>query len=137
MQLSKQKVFDFVVLVFRWFLAFYMVNYGWAKLFGAQFGLANTQILDTPVKDVNTFYLAWHLFSLSKVFNVVVGLSQILGAVLIVVNPTALIGALVLLPILVQIFLIDIAFTTSQFGYALPLRLAAMIFCDLIGSVIL
>ncbi len=109
-----------------------MVYYGFGKLVGNQFGHRSVEILNTPLKDVDKFNLAWHLFSLDKTFDMVVGASQMIGAVLIVINRTALVGALVLLPILGQIFLIDVAFTTDMFGAALPVRLSGMILADLL-----
>ena len=109
-----------------------MAEYGFSKLTGDQFGHRSVEILNMPLKDVDKFHLAWHLFSLDKTFDIFVGLSQIIGAVLIAINRTALVGALMLLPILGQIFLIDIAFTTSMFGAALPIRLSCMILSDLL-----
>lgn len=129
---SKQKIFDFLVLVLRWYLAYYMIEYGWDKMTGAQFGHRSAEILNTPLKDVDKFNLAWQLFSLDKTFNIALGLTQILGGILIVINRTALVGALVLLPILAQIFLVDLAFTTGVFGSALPIRLLGMISADLL-----
>lgn len=107
-----------------------MADYGFAKLMGDQFGHRSIEILNTPLKDVDKFNLAWHLFSLDRSIDVVVGVLQIIGAILIVINRTVLVGALLLLPILVQIFLIDLAFTTNTFGFALPIRLSCMIFSD-------
>lgn len=113
-------------------MAYYMADYGYSKMTGDQFGQRSVEILNTPLKDVDKFHLAWHLFSLDKTFDNVVGLTQILGAVLIVFNRTALLGTLILLPILGQIFLIDLAFTTNIFGAALPIRLSCMILADLL-----
>ena len=126
------QIADFAILALRWYLAFYMIDYGWGKMTGGQFQVHDPAILEKPIKEIDEFYIAWHLFSLSKTFNVVVGLSQIIGGVLIVINRTVLIGAFLLLPILFQIFLIDVAFTTNMFGSALPVRLAGMIFSDLV-----
>ena len=109
-----------------------MVDYGIGKLTGEQFGHRSVEILNTPLKDVDKFHLALHLFSLDRTFDIVVGVSQIIGAVLIVINRTALVGALMLLPILGQIFLVDLAFTTNMFGAALPIRLGCMILSDLL-----
>ena len=132
LKISKEKFFDFVVLVLRWYLAYYMFNYGWGKMIGEQFGSRSVEILNTPLKDVDKFNLAWHLFSLDKTFDIVIGIMQIIGAVLIVFNRTVLVGALMLLPILGQIFLIDLAFTTNMFGAALPIRLVCMLLSDLL-----
>ena len=107
-----------------------MLDYGWGKMTGGQFGVHDPKILEQPLKDVDKFYLAWHLFSLSKAFDVIVGVFQIIGGLLLVFNRTVLLGCLLLLPILFQILLVDIAFTTNMFGAALPLRLTIMILCD-------
>ncbi|MGE0637368.1 MAG: hypothetical protein AB7P01_13070 [Bacteroidia bacterium] len=132
MKLTREQVFDFAILTLRWYLAYYMADYGFSKLTGDQFGHRSVEILNTPLKDVDKFNLAWHLFSLDRTFDIVVGLTQIIGAVLIVINRTVLIGALMLLPILGQIFLVDLAFTTNMFGPALPIRLSCMILSDLL-----
>lgn len=109
-----------------------MVDYGISKMTGNQFGHRSAEILNTPLKDVGKFDLAWQLFSMDTTFDIVVGITQILGAILIVINRTALVGAILLLPILGQIFLIDLAFTMDMFGASLPIRLACMIFADLL-----
>ncbi|AMS27660.1 hypothetical protein AEM51_12180 [Bacteroidetes bacterium UKL13-3] len=132
LKLSKEKFFDFAILVLRWYLSYYMFDYGWGKMTGDQFGHRSVEILNTPLKDVDKFHLAWYLFSLDKTFDIVIGLMQIIGAVLIVVNRTVLVGALLLLPILGQIFLVDLAFTSNMFGAALPIRLVCMILSDLL-----
>jgi len=107
-----------------------MLDYGIGKLAGEQFGVHDPRILDMPVKQVDRFYLAWHLFGLSRPFNVIVGLFQIVGAALILFNRTAIIGALFLLPIILTIFFIDLAFTSNVFGAALTIRLLCMILSD-------
>jgi hypothetical protein len=132
LKLTKAQIIDFLVLTLRWYLAYYMFDYGWAKIAGDQFGVFDPSLLNKPLKEIDKFHLAWHLFSLDRSFNMIVGIMQILGAVLIVFNRTVLLGALFLLPILGQIFLIDLAFTTNTFGPALPLRLAGMLISDLL-----
>ncbi|HNS13211.1 MAG TPA: DoxX family membrane protein, partial [Bacteroidia bacterium] len=124
---SKSQIVDFTILVLRWYLAVYMFTYGWGKLTGWQFGISNMELLEKPLKEVDRFYLAWYLFSLSKSFNIVVGLLQIIGSILVVINRTVILGVFFLIPILFQILLIDISFTTNYFGAALPLRLTMML----------
>lgn len=125
-KISKEQIIDFIVLVLRWYLGYYMLKYGLSKLIDGQF-VRSEEILNTPLKDIDKFNLAWYLFSLDKTFNVIIGLSQIIGAVLIIYNRTVLLGAIVLIPILAQIFLVDVSFTTEIFGSALPIRLLGML----------
>ncbi len=127
--MNKEKIYYYLILSFRWYLAFYMLNYGYGKMFGGQFHV-KPEILNQPLKSVDSFYVAWHLFSRSSFFNISIGLTQCFGAILIVINRTKLIGAFVLLPVLINIFIIDVAFTTKMLSYGLPIRLFGMIICD-------
>lgn len=130
MKISKEDAFDFFVLVLRCYLAFYMIDYGWSKISGGQFTLHDLHLTEKPIKDIDNFYVAWYLFGRSKVFNVVIGLIQITASILILIPRTKLIGALALLPILANIFLIDACFTVNIFGFALPVRLGGMLIAD-------
>jgi hypothetical protein len=130
MKISKEQAINFIIQVFQWYLAIYMIDYGWGKIFGDQFGIS-AQNAAKPIKELDNFYVAWYLFGQSKMFNALVGMSQIAGSIFILLPRTKLFGALILLPILVNIFLIDACFTTNMFGVALPIRLTGMIFCDL------
>lgn len=127
MKISKQQFVDFAILCLRYYLAYYMITYGWSKMTGGQFGVHDPAILEQPLSQVNEFYIAWYLFSLSPTFNIVAGGTQVLGGILIVIHRTALLGTLILLPVLVQIFLVDVSFTTDMFGSALVVRLAGML----------
>lgn len=131
MKLTKEQVFDFAILALRWYLAYFMVEYGISKLIDNQYAARNSKFFDTPLRDIDTFSLAWYLFfGTSKFFPISGGVLQLVGAALLVYNRTTIIGAFFILPILVQIFIIDVSYTTQAFGPALPLRLAAMIFSD-------
>lgn len=132
MTLNQERAIDFTVLLLRWYLAYYMIDYGWSKMTGGQFGVQDAAILNKPLKEVDKFHLAWYLFGLDKSFDIINGLFQIAGGLLIIYNRTALLGALMLLPILGQIFLVDLAFTTNMFGPALVIRLAGMMVADLL-----
>ena len=130
-KISKAQIFDFIILVLRWYLGYYMLKYGFSKLIDGQF-VRSEEILNTPLKDIDKFNLAWYLFSLDKTFNIIVGLSQIITALLIIYNRTVILGVIMLIPILAQIFLVDVSYSTEMFGSALPLRLIGMLISTLL-----
>jgi hypothetical protein len=130
MKVTREEVYQFIELVFRWYLAFYMIDYGYSKLTDGQFHISDENAAK-PIHDLDKFYIAWYLFSLSPLFKLIVGTSQVIGGLLILIPRTKLIGALILLPILAHIFLIDVCFTTGVFGYNLPVRLFGMIMVDI------
>ena len=130
--MTKEKIIDFGILALRWYLVFYMIKYGWSKLTLSQFEVYDPSILENPIKDIDSFYVAWHLFGRSTFFNVTTGILEIIGGLLLIFNRTVLIGALIVLSILAQILIIDIAFTTGVHGFALPIRIGGMILADLL-----
>ncbi|SNR14686.1 DoxX family membrane protein [Tenacibaculum jejuense] len=129
--MKKQKTIDFSILSLRWYLIFYMISYGWSKLTFSQFGVHDPSIIEQPMKSIDSFYVAWHLFARSNFFNIVSGLIEILGAILLLFNRTTIIGALIILSVLVQILIINISFTTGVHGFGLPFRITGMIIADI------
>jgi hypothetical protein len=78
--------------VCRWTTALILLQYGFAKLFGAQFTILDSQ-LDTPMGMVSGFWLTWYYFDYSPIMGNLVGLVQIgLGAALALPR-TVLLGA--------------------------------------------
>jgi len=130
--LKKEKIIDFGVLGLRWYLVFYMISYGWSKLTLSQFGVHDASILEQPLKNIDSFYVAWHLYGRSSFFNISTGILEIIGGTLLIFNRTVLIGALLVLSILAQILIIDIAFTTGVHEFSLPVRIGGMILADLL-----
>ncbi|WP_298423705.1 DoxX family membrane protein [uncultured Kordia sp.] len=130
--MKKEKIIDFGVLALRWYLVFYMISYGWSKLTLSQFGVHDSSILEQPIKDIDSFYVAWHLYGRSTFFNISTGIIEIIGGILLIFNRTVLIGALIVLSILAQILIIDIAFTTNIHGLGLPIRISGMIIANLL-----
>jgi len=128
---TKEKAIDFIVLSLRWYLIYYMFTYGWAKLTLSQFGVYDDAILATPMQEVDVFYLAWHLHGKSVFFNYTTGIIEIIGALLLIYNRTALLGTLLTLITLGQILIFDIAFTTNMHGAALVVRVSGMILAGL------
>ena len=93
----------------RWVSAVLLIVYGFAKLNGSQFTVLDSEI-SKPMGDVSGFWLTWYYFGYSKVYGTVIALTQIGGAILITIPQTALAGALLLLPVVVNIILIDVFF---------------------------
>jgi hypothetical protein len=93
--------------VARWFAAGVILLYGFAKLNGSQFTVLDSE-LDKPMGTVSGFWLTWYYFGYSTVYGSIVALAQIVGGVLLTFRRTSLAGALLLLPILINIILVDV-----------------------------
>jgi hypothetical protein len=91
----------------RWFAVVMAILYGFAKLNGSQFTVLDSE-LARPMGEVSGFWLTWYYFGYSPIYGNLIALCQIGGGLLLAWPRTALLGALVMLPIFVNIVLIDV-----------------------------
>lgn len=108
----------------RYFVALFMLLYGFAKLNGAQFTILDSE-LDRPMGQVPGFWLTWYYFGYSSGYGTMIALAEIGGGLLLLSRRTTLLGALVLLPVLANIILVDIFFRID--GGAFLVAVAMMI----------
>ncbi|MAP54546.1 MAG: hypothetical protein CL605_06540 [Altibacter sp.] len=93
-----------------------LTSYGVGKILGGQFyrkGNIPEAIAQTKLLDVTGFDLAWTFFGYSEAYVFFIGVSQIIGSVLLLFNRTKLLGALVLVPVLLNIIMVDLTFQIS------------------------
>jgi len=93
--------------ILRYFVAFFVLLYGFAKLNGSQFTVLDSE-LDKPMGQVSGFWLTWYYFGYSAVYGNLIGLVQIAGGVLLMFRKTTLLGSCLLLGVITNIILVDI-----------------------------
>jgi uncharacterized membrane protein YphA (DoxX/SURF4 family) len=121
----KQKLWDYFILCARVLIAWTFLRYGWGKLTDGQFGISVKEMA-TPVKDLGLFKLSWYLFD-QEPFKSFVGVSQIIAGLLLLYNRTLILGALLSIPILVNILIINITYIKMTGFYW---RLSYYLFLD-------
>jgi len=126
----KDKYWDYFILTSRFLLAYTFLSYGYGKLTGSQFGVS-PEILNTPLKDISLFKIAWHLFS-HQPFKAFIGISQIICGTLLIINRTAILGAFLFLPIVIVILVIDLTIMSQGMAIAFAWRLSSYIILDLL-----
>lgn len=119
--MKKYLQIDLLILSMRFLLAFTLWNYGYSKLTDGQFGLSEVE-LNTPIKDLSLFRISWHMFEVEP-FKSFVGLSQVVTAVLLVYKRTFLLGALMAIPIFLNILIIDITIMPMKLKIGFIFRL--------------
>lgn len=104
------KIFE---LVSRWYVFIFLNFYGIGKIMGGQFyrkGELPEVVAQTTLEQASGYDLAWTFMGYSISYIVFIGLSQIIGAWLLLWNRTKLLGVLILFPIMVNIVVFDIIF---------------------------
>ncbi len=105
---KKQKYRDYFILCARVLIAWNFFSYGFGKLSGGQFGISAAEMA-TPVQELGLFKLSWYLFD-HEPFKSFIGISQIIASLLLLYNPTLIFGALLSVPILANILIVDITY---------------------------
>ncbi|MFC6101274.1 hypothetical protein [Olivibacter domesticus] len=107
-KIDKALIWDYLILVFRVWLAFNLLKYGWSKLTNGQFGVTEAT-MNQPLKEIDLMRVSWYLAA-HEPFKSFIGVSQILTAGLLIYNRTAIIGAFVSIPIWLNILMWDMTF---------------------------
>jgi len=89
----------------RYFVAFFIFVYGAAK--PLQFGNKN-DFPDKLVSDLSGMELMWSFFGYTQILPIIIGILQVVGALLLLPQRTKIIGTLLLIPIMSNIVLFDI-----------------------------
>ncbi len=93
--------------VLRYVLAFLMFFYGLSKMSGKFFEITFAS-LDTRLEDVDSFALTWFYFGKSNVQEFVIGLLEVIPAVLLLFRRTFFLGTILLLPVAANVFMINV-----------------------------
>lgn len=96
-------------MIFSYLLGLGMVPYGLTKLLRTQFVVLPFQQWSEPLKDISGTTLTWAFLGYSKWFTVLLGVLELLPAILLLFRKTRLLGAILLLPVVLNVFLINIA----------------------------
>lgn len=95
--------------IIRYWLAVEIFNYGFAKIFGTQFAPSYFKG-DSVWNSLSGYDLTWNYFSYSYAMSCIIAGVQIVGSAFLLFRRTTLLGVILLLPVMVNIVLIDIFF---------------------------
>ncbi|MFT5858053.1 MAG: hypothetical protein ACI865_000137 [Flavobacteriaceae bacterium] len=107
-------------------LAFFLLKYGFDKLFHIQFYPPEPNTLFTPVGALTKDILFWSTMGSSGSYNTFMGVIEILPGLLLLWKRTRLIGALIALGVLVNVFALNIGFDITVKLLSLYLVLLAL-----------
>ena len=106
MNLTKKDKVEIFENAISWIVVLAMFIYGWGKLI--QFGDAAE--IDKTVAEMNGMELMWAFYGYSKSFAITLGVFELIGGLLILINRTRIIGCLFTSTILVNVIFQDIYF---------------------------
>lgn len=109
---------------FRLFMGIIFLIYGLIKFWPGQFG----DVTGTPVAQGKSegFILAWKFFGYSRFYEIFIGCGEVIAAILVMIPVTATFGAIIYLPIAVNITVINFCYQIGVADLSLVLSLMCL-----------
>lgn len=95
--------------IVRYALGIIMFSYGLIKILRIQFILPSS-IYEEALKNIDGVTLTWAFLGYSPWFSILLGFLEAIPAVLLLFQKTKLLGALLLFPVLINVFFINVAY---------------------------
>lgn len=111
-----KKIAPHTELAARIYACTMLTVYGTGKIVGGQFyrnGNLPDDVAQIPLADAAGFDLAWTFFGYSEGYVYFIGLTQIVGALMLLFERTKLLGVATLVPVLLNIIVVDYFFSIS------------------------
>lgn len=113
--------------IISFYVAYQITLYGAAKILKTQLQVPD-YVLDQPIGSLNGFWLTWAYFGHSPAMATILGYTQVIGSILLLFRRTRLIGVIVLLPVMINIDLINQFYAISPLAYYNSLHYTAILF---------
>jgi len=91
----------------RYYIAYQMFSYAFAKIFKTQFDLGPIYLADEPINHYNGFMLTWNYFGYSRTYSLILAGLQILIGLLLLFRKTIRTGVILFLSMITNIVLIN------------------------------
>jgi hypothetical protein len=104
------RLLNLVRVLIRFFLAQVFFGYGFAKVFPLQFPPPSSFRLSQPVGDMSPMGLLWTFMGFSAVYEMFTGAVEVLAGLLLTTRRTMLLGALVAMAAMTQVFILNMCF---------------------------
>lgn len=105
---------------------YFMLQYGFAKVFPLQMAPLSIGILNEPVGNMSPMTMLWGLIGLHPAYEIICGLAEVTGGVLILFRRTALAGALISSFVMTNVLLYNMFFDVPVKLFAANLLLACL-----------
>lgn len=102
-----------------------MLQYGFYKVFPIQMQPPSMAVLNEPVGHMSPMTLLWTMLGFSPVYERVCGAAEVVGGLLILIRPTALVGAMISAFVMTNVVLYNLFFDVPVKLYAIHVLLMA------------
>lgn len=100
----------FLVILLRYYLAYFMLSYGFYKVFPLQFPEPSFARLLQPYGESSPMGLAWTFLGYSSEYSLFAGMGEVIGGLLLLHRRTAVLGSLIVMAVMTNVFVMNMCF---------------------------
>lgn len=111
-----KRLTDIVFTYARYYLALYLLSYGFAKFYDGQFVFPDINRLEQKFGDASPMGLLWTFMGYSKAYTVFSGVCEVVGGLLLFFRRTTVLGGLISFMVMTNVAMLN-------FAYDVPVKL--------------
>ncbi len=124
---NSKNIVNYFSIYIRYYLAFTMFTYGFAKVFYLQFQELSLSQLTQQFGDASPMGLLWKFMGHSEMYSIFTGSVEVLVGILLLFRQTKMLGALICFGVMVQVFMLNMSFDVPVKLYSLHLIFMAFV----------
>jgi len=109
-RINYESLTRWMLVLLRYFLAFNMVSYGFAKLYYLQFSAMTEISLDSTYGESSPMGLLWNFMGHSQGYCMFTGILELIGGLLLLSRKTQTLGALTTFGVMLNVFMLNMCF---------------------------
>src|SRR5579864_8264537 len=121
-----RRLHEWLRIYVRYVLGTILLSYGWSKVIKTQFPFPSPDRLLEPFGQASPMGLLWTFMGVSTPYTVFAGAMEVLGGVLLFFRRTTTLGALVTIPVMTNVFMLNMCYDVPVKQYSLHLLLMAV-----------
>lgn len=98
------------IVIARYYVAYTMLVYGFAKVFNGQFGPVSYLMLEKKFGTMSPMAVLWNFMDTSRMYTFFGGLMEVIGGVLLLFRKTKTLGALFSLTVMINVAILNFAY---------------------------
>jgi hypothetical protein len=126
-RISYNKLYFWFRISLRGFVAFFMMVYGFAKVFLVQFSEPTLVDLLQPLGEMSPMGLAWAYMGFSPAFGVFTGLLEVTAGILLISRRTQTLGALMVVGVMTHVAIMNLCFDIPVKIFSIHLLLMGLV----------
>lgn len=123
-RLEYTTLYGWLRFLLRLTCAMFMLEYGFAKVYPLQMIPVSIAVLNEPVGNISPMTMLWSMLGMNTAYQMICGAAEVLGGLLLLYRPTALLGALFSAFVMSNVLLYNMFFDVPVKLFAAGLLLA-------------